>query len=120
MPNFVTIVGFQGGGGTVSDSVQTSPKQTNGAPSSYEIRTSAAGVNVGQGQKVFIQNLATTALGVKLGSDASTTSVNLVLKAGTSTDDGNGGSVVIDDYIGVVSTVAMTGSARYVMWTFGS
>jgi hypothetical protein len=99
--------------------ISTAPNQYQSAPSSFAIRTTADGVTVGAGQKVFIQNLSTTALGVKYGAGATTTSLSIVLRAGTANDDGLGGSVVIDDFIGTVTTVAMTGSPRFLMWVLG-
>jgi hypothetical protein len=119
MPNFVTIVGFQGPTGVVSQSLQTESRQYQGVPSSFTIRTSAADLQVTAGQKLFIQNLSTTALGVKYGAGATTSSISVVLRAGTANDDGQGGSIEIDDFVGLVSVVAMSGSLRYVAWTIG-
>lgn len=62
-----------------------------------------------------IQNLGTNALFVKLGSGASATDFNFVLKGGTGTDDGTGGSIAQEMgtvYTGII-TVAGT-SPRYV------
>lgn len=62
-----------------------------------------------------IQNLGTNALFVKLGTGASTSDFNFVLKAGTGTDDGTGGSVSQEMgtvYTGII-TIAGT-SPRYV------
>lgn len=105
--------------GELGGSIAITAKQFQSAPSSFAIRTSADGITVGAGQKVFIQNLSTTALGVKYGAGATTSSISLVLRAGTANDDGQGGSVIIDDFIGTITTVAMTGSPRFVMWVIG-
>jgi len=62
-----------------------------------------------------IQNLGTNPLYVLRGSGASTTVFHTVLKAGTSNDDGTGGSISEEDgtvYNGIL-TVAGT-SPRYV------
>ena len=63
-----------------------------------------------------IQNLGTNPLFVLLGSGASTSVFHYVLKGGSGTDDGLGGSLVFNDvtvYNGIV-TVAGT-SPRYVV-----
>lgn len=54
---------------------------------------------------VIVQNLGTNPLFVKFGSGASTTSFDVVLKAGTANDDGNGGSVSFDvlSFTGIIS-----------------
>jgi len=61
-----------------------------------------------------IQNLGTNPLFVRLGSSASTSVFHVVLKSGTSNDDGTGGSVGQEQgiiYTGVI-TIAGT-SPRY-------
>jgi len=58
----------------------------------------------------------TAALAVKLGTSASTTSLSLILQAGTAADDGKGGFTYITDYVGAVSVAPMTGTARYIAW----
>lgn len=68
------------------------------------------------GEVGFLQNLDDAALYVKLGAGASSTSFNFVLKAGTAADDGLGGSIFIDNYAGVVSIAAATGSPRVAAW----
>lgn len=62
---------------------------------------------------VLIQNLGTATLYVKLGPNATTTDFNFILKAGTNTDDGNGGVFSEDNlsYTGVIS-VAGSSSVR--------
>lgn len=116
----VAIIGsVASDGGYTSSGITVGSRQYSSAPSSFAIRTSADGITVGAGQKVFIQNLSTTALGVKYGAGATTSSISLVLRAGTANDDGQGGSVIIDDFIGTITTVAMTGSPRFVMWVIG-
>lgn len=68
------------------------------------------------GEKGMIKNLDDAALAYKLGASASTTSLNGILSAGSVADDGKGGSVVIDDFVGVVSVAAMTGSPRFIAY----
>jgi hypothetical protein len=55
------------------------------------------------GQKMTLQNCGTAAVYVKRGTGASSSSFNWVLSACTAADDGLGGSVEIDDWIGAVS-----------------
>lgn len=68
------------------------------------------------GEKGFIQNLDDAAVYVRYGTGASSSAFQFVLKAGTAANDGNGGSVVIDDWIGVVSIAAATGSPRVIAY----
>lgn len=97
--------------------MNTFPTQSSNAPSNFTVSTTNGTIfTMGQGDVGFIQNLATTPLAVKLGDAASTTSFNYILGAGTAADDGKGGFQKIDDYIGVVSVVAMTGSPRFIAW----
>ncbi len=64
------------------------------------------------GEKGYIQNLDDAAVYVKLGASASSSSFNFVLRAGSAANDGLSLPMVIDDYIGVVSIAAATGSPR--------
>ena len=66
-----------------------------------------------------IQNLGANVLYVRFGSGATTTDFNLVLKAGTGTDDGTGGSLSQESgtiYNGII-TIAGT-SPRYSSFEF--
>ena len=93
------------------------PPQSSGVPSSFTVATTDATVfTLAAGEVGFIQNLDDAALAVKKGASASTVSFNFLLKAGAAADDGTGGYVVIDDWIGVVSVAAMAGSPRYIAW----
>lgn len=67
---------------------------------------------------VIIQNLGTNPLFVKFGDGASTTSFDVVLKAGTANDDGLGGVTSFDtlSYTGII-TVDGT-SPRYTATDF--
>jgi hypothetical protein len=99
------------------DSSRTIDMQSAAAPDNYSIVTSNATVfTLSAGEVGFIQNLHTTALAVKLGASASTTSLNFILKGGSATDDGNGGLTYITDYTGAVSVAAMSGSPRFIAW----
>lgn len=99
----------------LTNGVQT--KQYAGVPTSFAIQTSDQTVfTLAAGEIGFVQNLHTTALAVKKGASASTTSLSLILPGGATTDDGKGGPIAIDDWIGVVSVAAMSGSPRYVAW----
>lgn len=92
-------------------------QQYAGTPTQSAVTTAAGDTfTIGAGERGFIQNLATTALAVKFGTGASSSSFNFILKAGTAQDDGQGGSVFLDDYTGVVSVAAMTGSVRMIAW----
>lgn len=91
--------------------------QSGAAPDNYAIGTSDGTVfTLSAGQVGFIQNLDDAALAVKLGASASTTSLSMILQAGTAADDGKGGFTYITDYTGVVSVKAMSGSPRYIAW----
>lgn len=103
--------GFTEGGGVATQSLQYSTVST-----STPVTADGTVFTLAAGEKGFIQNLDDAAVYVKLGASASSTSFNFVLKAGTASNDGLGGSVVIDDWIGVVSIAAATGSPRVAAW----
>lgn len=81
------------------------------------IAGTALGINNNR-RTVIIQNLGTNALFVKFGSGASSTDFDVVLKGGTSSDDGLGGVLSFDvlSYTGII-TVAGT-SPRYTATDF--
>lgn len=97
--------------------IQT-PLQYTGVPSSYSILTADGTVfTLAAGEIGFIQNLSADApLAVKFGASASTSSLNLILKASTAASDGTGGFISIVNWIGVVSVAKMTGTASYLAW----
>ena len=100
-----------------SNLIRTQTKQSAAAPSTDAIATANATVfTLAQGERGFIQNLDDAALAVKFGASASTTSLHMILQAGTAADDGKGGLILIDTYVGPVSVAAMTGSPRFVAW----
>jgi hypothetical protein len=89
------------------------PKQTANTPSIASAATALA-ANPARGAW-SIQNLGTNPLFIRLGSGASTTVFHVVLKAGTSNDDGLGGTISQENgiiYTGII-TIAGT-SPRYV------
>lgn len=91
--------------------------QSGASPDNDTIATTNATVfTLAAGEIGFIQNLDDAALAVKYGESASATSLSFILQAGSAADDGKGGFVRIDDYIGPVSVAAMTGSPRFVAW----
>jgi hypothetical protein len=92
-------------------------KQYEGAPSNFAVATANATVfTLAAGEIGFIQNLDDAALAVKKGASASSSSFNLVLSAGAAADDGKGGYVTINDWVGAVSVAAMAGSPRFIAW----
>ena len=91
--------------------------QSGAAPSNYAIAVAHDTVfTLSPGEVGFIQNLDDAALAVKLGAGATTTSFSQILQAGTAADDGKGGSINITNYTGIVSVIAMSGTARYIAW----
>lgn len=113
--NVLAVQNVDAAGNPVSP---TTPKQSSGVPSNFAIATADGTVfTLAAGERGFIQNLdSADALAVKLGASASTTSFNFLLKAGAAADDGNGGFVQIDDWIGAVSVATMSGAGRYIAW----
>jgi hypothetical protein len=95
--------------------VSSQTKQTASAPSSFTPATADASVfTLAAGEKGFIQNLGTNPLFVKRGAGATSSSFNYVLAASAEVDDGTGGSLVIDDFVGVVSVAGTT--PRFIAW----
>lgn len=97
-------------------SVTSSAAKQYSTSTTPSIATANADVGtLASGEKLVIQNLDTDALTVRYGTGASSTVFTFLLKGGTAADDGNGGSCVIDDWIGVVSVAAQTGSPRFIV-----
>ena len=91
--------------------------QYAGVPSNFSVGTTDTTVfTLAAGEIGFIQNLDDAALAVKKGASASTSSLSFILQAGSAADDGQGGAIRIDDWIGAVSVAAMAGSPRYIAW----
>lgn len=66
------------------------------------------------GQALLIQNLDDAALYVKLGAACTTSSFNFILKACTVANDGVSEPFLIENWVGIVSVAAATGTARYI------
>lgn len=97
-------------GGTTAGIPTTSRQYTTVTNS---IKTSdGLAFTLAAGQKAFIQNWDDAAVYVKMGTGASASDATFILKAGTAANDGNGGSAVIDDFVGSVSIAAAAGSPR--------
>lgn len=96
----------------------TAPRQYAGVPSNFAVATADGTVfTLAAGEIGFIQNLdSADALAVKKGATASTSSFNFILPPGNAADDGKGGWVQIDDWVGVVSVATMTGTGRYIAY----
>lgn len=94
--------------------ISTRAFQSSATPSSFAAITTPADITLAAGEKLRIKNLDTDALFVKRGTGATSSSFNYVLRGGTAPDDGQGGEVVIDDYVGVVSFAGTT--PRYSAW----
>lgn len=105
----VLLVDGSGGGTT-----PTAAKQFTTTTTPAIATANATVFTLVAGEKGIIQNLHTTALAVRYGASASTTVFTFILKGGTATDDGLGGSCIVDDWIGAVSVAAMSGSPRFV------
>lgn len=118
VPAGTSIIGKIGIDQTTAGSTNaTQLKQYTGVPSTFTVGTSNQTVfTLSSGEIGFIQNLDDSALAVKKGSSASTTSFSLILNAGTAQDDGKGGAIVIDDWIGEVSVATMVSGPRYIAW----
>lgn len=107
---------FKVDGSAVAQPVST--KQLTSAPSNFAVATADGTVfTLASGEVGFIQNLdSADALAVKRGAGASTSSLSFILACGSAQDDGKGGSVLIDDFVGAVSVATMTGVGRYIAW----
>lgn len=94
--------------------VSVASKPTSSAPSNSAPITAAADITLAAGERLFIQNLGTNPLFVRRGTGATASLFNYVLPAGGTADDGTGGSLVVDDFIGAVSFAGT--SVRYNAW----
>lgn len=112
----VIMTGDTSSGFTEGGAVSTAPAQFSTVSTSTPVTADGTVFTLAAAEKGFIQNLDDAAVYVKLGASASSTSFNLVLQAGTAANDGNGGSVVIADWIGAVSIAAATGAPRVAAW----
>lgn len=96
---------------------QSSAAPTNTAGTAFTILTTGGDVfTLAAGESGFIQNHDDAVLNFKLGTGASTTSLSGRLKACAVADDGSGGYIRIENWIGVVSVAAAAGSPRFSAW----
>lgn len=113
--NVLTVQGIASG---TTLPVTNTTKQLTGMPSNFAVATADGTVfTLAAGEIGFIQNLdSADALAVKKGASASTSSFSFILPCGLAADDGKGGIVIIDDWVGAVSVATMTGTGRYIAW----
>lgn len=107
--------------GDLGFTVNTVPAQTSSAPSNSAILTPATGSTIetlAAGERLFVQNLDVTPLFVKRGAAASPTDFHYGLSACGAQDDCTGGSLWIEDHIGVVSIAGTT--PRFMAWKVAS
>lgn len=82
--------------------------------------SSISGVNgdvliANSGRKsIFVQNLNTGVLYVRLGTGAANANFNVILKSCAAIDDGNGGAVSDNQWKGIVSVSGI--NPRYISW----
>ena len=90
----------------------------SGVPSNFTVGiTNGTVFTLTEGEKGFVQNVATVGLAVKYGVSATSVSLNLILAGGTAVDDGKGEKLIIRDEIGDFSVSSMTAQApRYLSW----
>jgi len=105
-----------GADGTISytpeGAIPAGSKQYTAAPTNSIVATDGLAVTIAAGQKAFLQNWDDAAVYVRCGASATTSNANFILKAGTTSNDGTGGSVEINDFVGQVFILAATGSPR--------
>lgn len=102
---------------TTTDQITPRPKQFTTVSNAAPATSDATVFTLAAGEIGVIQNLSADApLAYKLGASASTSSFNGILQASVVQDDGKGGMVVIDDFVGAVSVAKITGTARYVAY----
>jgi len=70
-------------------------------------------------KSILVANQGTSKLYVKLGTAATTSSWHFVLPPGGADDDGTGGTVSIDGYVGAISVIPATSSGRVSYVEFG-
>ena len=67
----------------------------------------------------LVANQGTSKLYVKLGETATSASWHFVLPPSGSDDDGTGGTVSVDGYVGIVSVISSTSTGRVSYVEFG-
>jgi hypothetical protein len=97
------------------DNVSTSPIQSSSISNSTASGSNGIILPANENRlELFVQNLATGALYVKYGTNASSSSFNFVLAANTASNAGDGGSLSDQAYTGVVSVSGAT--PNYISW----
>lgn len=105
------LQGVMSGG---QNAINVTTAQSTTAPSNSAPITTAADITLAAGDKLFIQNLGTNPLFVRRGTGATSSLFNYVLQGAGANDDGTGGAIPIDDFVGVVSFAGT--SVRYNAW----
>lgn len=99
----------------IRGNVGTQATQTSTAPSNAAIQTANGDVlTLASTDIAYVQNLGTNPLFVKRGTGASASSFSYELQGAGAVDDGTGGAIVIEDWIGVVSVFGT--SPRFISW----
>lgn len=98
------------------DNVSTSPIQSSTISNSTVSGTNGTVLAANANRlELFVQNLATGALFVKYGTNASSSSFNFVLAGNTYANGGDGGSLSDQAYTGIVSVSGIT-TPNYISW----
>lgn len=98
------------------DNVSTSPIQSSTISNSTISGTNGTVLTANSNRlELFVQNLATGALFVKYGADASSSSFNFILAGNTYANGGDGGSLSDQAYTGIVSVSGIT-TPSYISW----
>ncbi|MDP1581506.1 MAG: hypothetical protein Q8M02_14635 [Candidatus Didemnitutus sp.] len=93
---------------------EATPRQVASTPSSVATITATADIALVAGDSLFVQQCGINPLFVRRGTGASSSDFNYVLAGGGANDDGTGGALIIDDFVGTVSFAGT--SVRYKAW----
>lgn len=104
----VVGVAILGGSATVT----TAQRQYTTVSTSTPVTANGNAFTIAAGTIGCVQNCKDEVLFVKLGTGASATSFNWILRAGDAADDGKGGSIIIDNWVGIVSIFAVSTAPR--------
>lgn len=103
----VVVVGSQtASGGFIAGA--GSSQQQYGTVTNTLITSNGGSFTIPAGGKALIQCWDDEPVFVKFGPNVTTTDCSIILSAGTSANDGKGGSYMIDDYTGIVTVTAAT------------
>jgi hypothetical protein len=104
-------------GRALGKGAQSSAAPTNTAGTPFGALSADGSVfTLAAGETGFIQNHDDAVLNFKLGASCSTTSYSGKLKACSAAADGSGGYIKIENWIGVVSVAAATGTPSLSAW----